>query len=249
MRTLACAVVTCGMASAVRAQSTQAAASPRVQQQAYVTAARGQVSIVRDEASWAISSGERIPIQRLITTGDDGYARLEVKGGAFFEVYANSRIAFRQNAATSGDLLDVLAGRVRVHLNPTPGEAQQRVFCAVASIAALLPATIAIAIDEDDTARIDVLEGEVRIQHRIRPRSDPTVVKAIDAILVQRDEQISRRMDRGTLYRYTLKPLHDLFSAVTPGHSSPKVQEQEFQCEHFLVSTLTNKNNLEPLRR
>jgi hypothetical protein len=76
------------------------------------------------------------------------------------------------------------------------------------------PATFAIAVDEDDTARIDVLEGEVAVQHTLLPRNDPTLVRAEDAILVKKDEPISRRMDRGSLYRYWVK----ILSAVTLGH-------------------------------
>jgi hypothetical protein len=193
--------------------------------QAYVTAAEGQVSIQRDQQPWAISSGEHIPIQRLITTGYDGIARFEVKGGSNFEVFANSRVVFRQNASTAGDLLDVLAGRVRIHLNPGPGQLQQRVFCPIATVTALNPATIGIAIDEDDNVRIDVLEGEVLVQHKLLPRSDPTLVRAVDAILVEKNQQISRKVDRGTLYRYAIKPLHDLFSAITPGRKG-----SPFQC-------------------
>jgi hypothetical protein len=188
---------------------------------AYVTAAQGRVSIDRDRVPWAISSGERVPVKRLITTGNDGYAHFEVQGGSNFDVYANSRVVFRQNAAAAGDLIDVLSGRVRVHLNSALGQ-QQRVFCPIASITVHNPATIGLAIDEDDSVRIDVLEGEVQVQHTLLPRGDPTIVKAIDAILVEKDQQISRRVDRGSLYRYAVKSLHDLFSAVTPGHSNGK---------------------------
>jgi ferric-dicitrate binding protein FerR (iron transport regulator) len=185
--------------------------------EAYVTVAQGQVSMETGKLPWAVSAGERVPIQRLITTGVDGYAHFEVKGGGNFDIYSNSKIVFRQNASSAGDLLDVLAGHVRIHLNPGPGQLQQRIFCPVATITAVDPATIALAIDEDDNVRLDVLEGEVRVQHTLLPRSEPTIVKAIDAILIQKDQQISRRVDRGSLYRYAIKPLHDLLSALTPG--------------------------------
>jgi ferric-dicitrate binding protein FerR (iron transport regulator) len=167
-----------------------------------------------------------LPIRRTVTTGPDGYARLEMRGGASVELYANSRIIFRQNFGDEGDLLDVLSGRVRVHFSPVPGESQQRIRCRIASITARVPATVALATDEDNSVRIDVLEGEVAVQHALLPRNEPTIVKAIDAIVIQKDQQISRRVDRGTLYRYTVKPLHDLFEAVTLGHSRPQVQEQ-----------------------
>ena len=230
-------LLACATATLAYSQAGRVDASLMQPYQAYVTAARGQVTELRDDGAWAVSSGERVPIQRLIETGPDGYARLEVKGGSWFEIYADSRVAFRQNAGSAGDLVDVLAGRVRVHLNPGPGQRQQRVSCTVAGITANRPATFALAIGEDEMLRVDVLEGEVRVQHALLPRSEPALVTAIDAILVQRDKQISRRVERGSLYRYTVKPLHDLFSAVTPGRAA-KPEEQPFVCERLLARVL-----------
>lgn len=183
--------------------------------EAHAVAVTGDVSRIRDERPWAVSTGERVPIQQIITTGGDGYARFEVAGGSTFDIFGNSRVVFRQNAASAGDLLDVLAGRVRIHLQPKAGGPQQRIFSPVAVITAHEPATIALAIDEDETVRIDVIEGEVRVQHTRLPRHEPVLVKSIDAILVRGDEPISRRVDRGSLYRYTVK----ILAAITPGHS------------------------------
>lgn len=188
--------------------------------EAQITAASGKVSRIRDTQTWALSAGEKVPVRQIITTGEDGYARFVVAGGSSFEMFANSRVIFRQNTAAAGDLLDVVAGRVRVHLQPTPGQTQQRVFTPVAIIIGTpQPATLAIAIDEDDTVRIDVMEGEVRVQHSLLPRNDPVIVKAVDAVLVRPHEQISRRVDRGSLYRYTVKSLHDIWSSIWPGHA------------------------------
>jgi hypothetical protein len=112
-----------------------------------------------------------------------------------------------------------MAGRVRVHLQPSMSQPQQRIFTPTATISASRPATVALAIDEDDTLRIDVLEGEVGVRHAKLPKSDPTLVRALDAILVRPDEPISRQVDRGSLYRYTVKPFKDIWLAITPGHS------------------------------
>jgi hypothetical protein len=184
--------------------------------EARATVVTGQVTRVRDEQPWAMSSGERVPVRQTITTGPDGYAHFEVGGGSSFDLFSNSRVVFRQNTASAGDLLDVVSGRVRIQLQPTLGQPQQRVFCPVAVISTQhQPATFTIAVDEDDTVRIDVLEGEVAVQHTLLPRNDPTLVRAVDAILVKRDEPISRRVDRGSLYRYTVK----LLSVLTLGHS------------------------------
>jgi hypothetical protein len=192
------------------------------QYEARATIVSGQVTRTRDEQPWAVTTGERVPIRQSIKTGKDGYAHFAVAGGSYFDIYSNSHVVFRQNAASAGDLLDVVAGRVRIHLKPGYGQLQQRVFTPDATISTLdqEPATIAVAIDEDQTVRIDVVEGEVRVQHTLLPRGDSVVVKAEDAILVRPDEPISRKMDRGSLYRYTLKSLKDAWDAITPGHSS-----------------------------
>jgi hypothetical protein len=160
-----------------------------------------------------------VPVSQLITTGRDGFARFAVAGGSEFTLFSNSRVVFRSNTARAGDLLDVEAGRVRIKFQPGAGQLQQRVFTSVATISAVSPAVISIAIDEDQNVRLDVLEGEVKVQHRLLPRNDATLVRAVDAIMIERNQQISRRLDRGSLYRYTVKPLHNLWTAVTPSHS------------------------------
>jgi hypothetical protein len=208
--------------------------------EAHATAVTGQVTRIRDRQPWAVSSGEQVPIQQVISTGGDGYARFTVEGGSSFELLSNSRIMFRQNMASAGDLLDVVGGRVRIQLRPTAGQPQLRVFTPVAVVTALQPAVISVAVDEDDSVRIDVLEGEVRVQHKLLPRNEPTIVRAVDAILVQPDQQISRRVDRGSLYRYTVKPLHDLWTAVTPGHShsGEPIEGNKFVAERMTVTNV-----------
>ena len=143
--------------------------------EARATVVTGKVTRSRDAQPWAVSAGERIPIQQVIETGPDGFAHFEVAGGGSFDIFANSRVGFRQNAASAGDLLDVLAGRVRIHLKPTPDQQQQRILTPSAWISASQQAIVAIAIDEDAAMRIDVLEGEVRVQHTLLPRSEPTI--------------------------------------------------------------------------
>ena len=189
--------------------------------EARATIVTGQVTRTRDDQPWALSAGERVPIRQSIKTGRDGYGHFEVAGGSYFDVYSNSHVVFRENAASAGDLLDVISGRVRIHLQPGYGQPHQRVFTPAATISTFdqEPATIAVAIDEDDTIRIDVLEGQVRIQHTLLPRGEAVVVKAVDAILVRPDEPISRKMDRGSLYRYTLKSLKGAWDSIIPGHS------------------------------
>ena len=182
--------------------------------EAHALEVSGRVDRVRDQIPWAVSNGERVPVQQVIATGADGFAKFVVQGGSSFELLSNSKVVFRENTASAGDLLDVMGGRVRVHLQPGPGQWQQRVFCPDAIVIASQPATLALAVGEDNAVRIDVLEGVVRVQHRLLPRSEPILVKAVDAIVVRPDQPISRTVDRGSLYRYAVK----ILGVLAPGH-------------------------------
>jgi hypothetical protein len=180
-------------------------------------------------------------VQQVISTGSDGYASFKVSGGSSFEIFSNSRVVFRRNASNPGDLLDVISGRVRIHLKPSADQLQQRIFCPVAVITSRGRTTVALAVDEDDAVRIDVVEGAVRVQHAFLPNSEPVLITAVDAILVERNERISRRIDRGSLYRYTVQPLKDLLSAITPGHSSSPGGQTEWSGDKLLALTAESR--------
>ncbi|MBV9300544.1 MAG: FecR domain-containing protein [Acidobacteriaceae bacterium] len=211
------------------------AQTPAPARAARAASVSGQVSIGRNGQPWAVSAGDWVPPQQVISTGSDGYASFRVAGGSSFEIFNNSRVVFRQNTTESGDLLDVIDGRVRVHLQPSATQLQQRIFCPVASIIARERATIALAVDEDDDVRIDVIEGSVRVQHAFFPQKEPVLVTAVDAILVERDERISRRLDRGSLYRFTVRSIKDVWSAITFGHTGSRDGEAQFSSDRLLA--------------
>lgn len=204
--------------------------------QARVTSATGQVIRIHDKEPWVVMQGERIPVRQVLETGADGYAQLELAGGSSFELFANSTVTFRKNPASEGDLLDVASGRVRIHLHPTYDQPIQRIYTPSAIITTDEPATVSLAVDEDDTVRVDVMEGEVKVQHTLLPRTSPVLVRAIDAVLVQPDQPISYRVDRGSLYRYTVKPIVDLWFALTPGRSRESETTTRFLAEAYRPS-------------
>ena len=78
--------------------------------------AQGRVSVVRDMHPLALSVGDKVKVQETIVTGKDGYALFQVSDGSTFEVYPNSRVVFRKNPPNWKDFIDVLVGRVRVHI-------------------------------------------------------------------------------------------------------------------------------------
>lgn len=184
------------------------------QDSALVTAASGQVSTEKHGQAWAIGEAERVAATKPVVTGPDGYARLQVEGGTSLEVFAQTHLTFRPSVGTLSDLLSMTTGRVRVStLVSAANSSQYRIETPVAIIATRGAATLTIAVDDvDDSTRIDVQQGEILVQHALLPRGEPVLVKAGDAISVNKDTPlISRRLDRGSLYRYGL---HSVINAL-----------------------------------
>jgi hypothetical protein len=203
-------LVLAGMPAAAQQVDSQAAQ----QYEARATYVEGQVSrVAGEDLPWALSEGETVRVQQAITTGPDSFARFEVKGGSSFEIFANSRVLFRQNAASAGDLIYIEDGRVKVNmLFAADYRPVQRVITPVAIISARANTVITVIQEDDRSTRIDVLEGQVTVRHALLPRGENAIVKAGDAIIVSRNEPISRKMDRGSIYRYALRTLVDALS-------------------------------------
>ena len=203
-------MVLAGMPAAAQQVDSQAAQ----QYEARAAYVEGQVSrVAGEDLPWALSEGETVRVQQAITTGPDSFARFEVKGGSSFEIFSNSRVLFRQNAAAAGDLIYIEDGRVKVSMIfAADYRPVQRVITPVAIISARANTVITVIQEDDQSTRVDVLEGQVTVRHALLPRGENAIVKAGDAIIVARNEPISRKMDRGSIYRYALRTLVDALS-------------------------------------
>src|SRR5512141_1880989 len=170
----------------------------------------GQVSIVKDTQPWALSVGDSVQVRDLIITGVDGHALLQVSDGSTFEVFPNSRVVFRKNPPNWKDLLDVLVGRVRVHIEhfgnvPNPN----RVLTPTAVIS-VRGTTFDITVDDDDeTTLVEVEDGQVEVQHALLPRGNSKLLNPGESLRVYRDEPIARTFDKGNLARRILRSLSD----------------------------------------
>ena len=89
---------------------------------AKVTQLTGQVSVLKDSTPWALQVGSVVQVRQVILTGGDGFAIFQVSDGSTFEVYPNSRVVFRANPSNLKDLLDLVLGRVKVHIQKLGGQ-------------------------------------------------------------------------------------------------------------------------------
>jgi hypothetical protein len=177
---------------------------------AKVVTQSGQVSIIKDTQPWALSIGDTVHVRDLIITGIDGHAILQVSDGSTFEVFPNSRVVFRKNPPNWRDFLDVLVGRVRVHIEHLGGQPNPNRVLTPTAVISVRGTTFDVSVDDDDEdTLIEVEDGSVEVQHALLPRGNSRVLQPGESMRVYRNEPIAHVMDKGAIARQVLRSMMD----------------------------------------
>ncbi len=170
----------------------------------------GQVSVLRDSTPWAISLGDTIQVRQMVITGPDGHAVFQVSDNSTFEVFPNSQVVFRKNPPNWKDLIDLLVGRVRVHiehLGNLPNPTRMMTPTAVISVRGT---TFDVSVDDDDeTTLVEVEDGVVAVEHALLPRGQPQILEAGESLKVYKNEPLAQASNKGTVARYVLRAIID----------------------------------------
>lgn len=190
---------------------------------AHVITLNGQVSVLRDGEPWALNIGDKVQIQQIIVTGADGYAKFQVSDGSFFEVYPNSNVIFRKNPGNLRDLLDLIVGRVKIHIQKWGGQPNPNRILTPTAVISVRGTTFDVAVDDDDeTTLVTVEEGAVDVRHALKPGVTRTV-NAGESIQVYKNEPISQNLiDKNALARRIIHTVADaarvaIIQSRTPG--------------------------------
>ena len=180
----------------------------------------GQVSVLRDTTPWALNVGDEVQIRQVIITGPDGFAKFQVSDGSTFEVYPNSNIVFRKNPGNWRDLLDVLVGRVKVHIQKWGGQPNNNRILTPTAVISVRGTTFDVGVEDDDeTTVVSVEEGVVDVRHALRPGLIKTL-SAGESLHVYKDQPLAQStVDKGAVVRRVLQGLRD--AAFTMATHSP----------------------------
>ncbi|HXM44473.1 MAG TPA: FecR domain-containing protein [Bryobacteraceae bacterium] len=158
---------------------------------AKVITLNGQVSVLRDDSPWVLSVGDSIQPRQIVITGPDGYAVFQVSDGSTFEVFPNARVVFRENPGSWKDLLDILLGRVKVHIQKLGGQPNYNRVRTPTAVISVRGTIFDVAIeDEDDTTLVSVEEGQVGVQHLLKPGPE-RILNQGESIRVYRDQPLA----------------------------------------------------------
>lgn len=173
---------------------------------AKVISLSGQVSVLRDDSPWVLNVGDSVQPRQIVVTGPDGFAVFQVSDGSTFEVFPNARVVFRENPGAWRDLLDILLGRVKVHiqkLGNQPNYNRVRTPTAVISVRGTI---FDVAVeDEDDTTLVSVEEGQVGVQHLFRPGPE-RILNQGESIRVYKNQPLAQAtVDKDSVIRELLR--------------------------------------------
>jgi len=199
---------------------------------AQVISLSGQVSVLRDGEPWALSIGDKVLIQQVIVTGADGFAKFQVSDGSFFEVYPNSNVIFRKNPGNLRDLLDLIVGRVKIHIQKWGGQPNPNRILTPTAVISVRGTTFDVVVDDDDeTTLVTVEEGAVDVRHALKPGVIKTV-NAGESIQVYKNEPISQNsIDKNALARRILHTVADAARvAIIQGRTAGRTTVTKIPC-------------------
>ncbi len=210
------------MAMAVCAAAQDPTAFPAISGAAKVVTLAGQVSVLQDSQPWALSVGDEVKLGQTILSGPDSFAVLQVADGSTFEVYPNSRVVFRKTPGNLKDLLDVLIGRVKVHIQTWGGQPNfNRVFTPTAVISVRGTVFYVEVEDEEETTLVLVDEGLVEVQHAHHPGT-PKLLRAGEWLRVYRNAPLAAtRLDKHSVLKATFRAVSDALYTLV--YRTPRV--------------------------
>jgi len=189
---------------------------------AKVISLTGQVSVLRDAQPWALNIGDSVQARQVVVTGPDGFAKFQVSDGSTFEVYPNSNVVFRKNPPNWGDLLDMLAGRVRIHIQKLGERPNPNRILTPTAVISVRGTTFDVSVnDEDEATLVEVEEGIVDVRHALKPGAGKTL-NAGESLHVYRDQPIAQSfIDKGAVAQRMLRALADVaYMIMNPMHGA-----------------------------
>ncbi len=182
---------------------------------AKVISLRGDVSVLRDSQRWALSQGDTIQMQQVVVSGADGHAMFQVSDGSTFEVFPYSTVVFRNNPPSWRELIDIIAGKIKVHIEHWGGLPNPQRVRTPTAVISVRGTVFDVVVDEDDaTTDVAVEEGTVVVRHLLVPGNEKTLHSG-ESLRIYRNLPIARsRIDKGAVFERLVRGLNDAMTMV-----------------------------------
>ena len=178
---------------------------------AKVIVQQGQVSIADGGYFKALSVGDAVKIRQLIVTGPDGYAKLQVlSDGSTFEVFANSKVFFRDVPGAWDNLLNLVIGRIKVFIQHAPGIPNPNKVSSPTAVISVRGTIFDVVVEDDQgTTFVAVEDGIVDVRN-VTAAGRPVTLRKDESIRVYFGQPlVAQGMDKGGFARRMAYVLRD----------------------------------------
>ena len=164
----------------------------------------GQVSLLTDNGPWVLNVNDTVLPGKVILTGPDGYALLRVSDGSTFEVFQNSKTVFRRSLQNWSDLLDVIIGRVKVHVQKLGGQPNHNRVHTPTAVISVRGTIFDVQVKEDDVTFVSVDEGMVAVLNRTAAGGE-RLLNPGESITVFPGQPLARKTDKGSATQVAMR--------------------------------------------
>jgi hypothetical protein len=171
----------------------------------------GEVSISDSGYFTALSVGMTVRPQQLIITGPNSFARFQVlSDGSTFEVYANSKVVFRETLGDWKHLLNLWIGRVKVFIQHAPGVPNPNNVTTPTAVISVRGTVFDVVVrDDDGTTDVSVDEGAVAVRNVTAPGASVMLGPGDTITVFKGQPLLGRQIDKGNLMRNALRVVRD----------------------------------------
>ena len=191
---------------------------------ATVTLLTGRVSVIRDNNEWALNLGDSVQPGKLIVTGPDGFAEFKVSDGSTFQVFPNSRTFFRNSWSNWKDILDVVIGRVKLHIEKIGGQPNPNRVHTPTAVISVRGTTFDVVVENEEATIVSVEEGQVLVQNWVMPGPE-RLLNPGESITVYKSQPLAKTVDKGSIIQRAMRAAADAWIQIatrTPsGGGSP----------------------------
>lgn len=164
----------------------------------------GQVSLLTDNGPWALNVNNIVLPGKVILTGPDGYAKLRVTDGSTFEVFQNSKTVFRRSPQNWSDILDVIIGRVKVHIQKLGNQPNHNRVHTPTAVISVRGTIFDVEVKEDDVTFVSVDEGAVAVMNRTAAGGE-RLLQPGESIVVYPGQPLARKADKGSAAQVAMR--------------------------------------------
>ncbi len=182
---------------------------------AQVVSMTGSVSVLKDSQPWALYQGSWVQPGKVIVTGPDSFAVFRVASdGSTFEVFPNSKVTFRNTPGNWKDLLDLVLGRVRLHIQKLGGQPNRNRVQTPTALISVRGTVFDVVMEDEYTTLVSVEEGQVEVRHLL-VASEPRLVNAGEYIRVFKTQPLARNtVDKGSLLQRVMHAAADAYYTI-----------------------------------